>query len=83
MDTPSFNALKYGQILQMTGGEKIIIQHTVKDASGNTIAFGYLPAFDVTDAAGLTLLNSSYSRTLLQGAPDGSIIMMGQTVPGA
>jgi len=82
VDTPSFNALKYGNIIQEVGGPKFIVQHTIKDAGGNTVAIGVMPAFDLNDAAGLTLLNASYSRTVIQGATDGKIVLMGETVPG-
>ena len=81
MDTPSFNKLAYGNIISEVGGQKFVVLHTIKDAGKNTVAIGVAPAFDLTDAGGLTLLNASFSRTAIVGAPGGQIILMGQTVP--
>jgi len=82
MDTPTFQKLTFGNLIQGPGGETFLIQHTLKDANGNTIAIGVLPAFQVADAPGLNLLNNSYSQTLLVGTPTGQLQLMGATVQG-
>jgi hypothetical protein len=83
MDTPTFNKLTFGNIIQESGGETYIVQHTLKDASGNTVAIGVMPAFLTVDAAGLTLVNNSYSQTLIVGSQTGQLQLMGVTVQGS
>jgi hypothetical protein len=83
MDTPTFNKLTFGNLIQGPGGETFLVQHTLKDASGNTIAIGVLPAFQTVDAPGLTLVNNSYSQTLIVGSPTGQLQLMGATVQGS
>jgi hypothetical protein len=83
VDTATFNALKYGNIVA-EAGRKLGVTHTLRDATGLTQAiFCGGEAFQASDAPALTLVSSDYSRTLFQGAPDGSIILMGETVPGS
>jgi hypothetical protein len=83
MDTPTFNKLTFGNIIQEAGGQTFLVQHTLKDAAGNTIAIGVLPAFQTQDAPGLTLVNNSYSQTLIVGTQTGQLQLMGVTVQGS
>lgn len=79
MDTPTFQKLTYGNIIKHHN-RRFMVQHTLKDAQGNTTDIGVIEAFNVSDAAGLNILNTSSSRTFLQGAPDGKLVLMGETV---
>lgn len=81
MDPAAFQKLTFGNIVS-EAGRKLMVQHTVKDSAGNTTDIGVIEAFNVSDAAGLTLDNSSYSRTVITGAPDGKLVLMGETVTG-
>ena len=79
MDTTTFQKLTYGNIIS-EAGRKFLVSHTLKDPQGKTTAIGVIEAFEVSDAAGLELENSASSRTFLQGAPDGKLVLMGETV---
>lgn len=81
MDTATFQKLTFGNIIS-EAGRKLLVQHTLKDPNGHTVAIGVIEALEVSDAPGLTLENSSTSRTFLQGAADGKMVLMGETVPG-
>ncbi len=80
MDLPTFQKLTYGNIIS-EAGRKFLVSHTIKDPTGNTMAIGVIEAFESTDAAGLDLENSASSRTFIQGAPDGKLVLMGETIP--
>ena len=79
MDAQTFAGLKYGNIIS-EAGRKFMVSHTSKDSAGNTIAIGVVEAFQAADAAALELVSANFSRTVMEGASDGSIVMMGQTV---
>lgn len=79
MDSGTFAKLKYGNIVS-EAGRQLLVTHTNKDAQGNTIAIGVSEGFQAADAAALALVSRDYSRTSIQGATDGKLVLMGETV---
>ena len=75
----TFATLKYGNIIS-EAGRKFMVSHTSKDATGNTIAIGVVEAFQAADAGAIELVSANYSRTVMEGASDGQIVLMGETV---
>jgi hypothetical protein len=80
MDSATFQKLTFGNIISEAGRKLMVHQH-LQDAQGNTIYIGVMEAFHVSDAAGLTLENASYGRTVITGSPDGKLVLMGETIP--
>jgi hypothetical protein len=80
MDTPTFQKLTYGNIIS-EAGRKLGVTQTLKDPAGSTFAImcgG--EAFELADAGALTLVSSASSRTVITGAPDGKLVLMGETI---
>ena len=80
MDTATFNKLDFGNIVS-EAGRKLMVQHTIRDRNGNTLAIGVIEAFEISDAPGLTIENESSSRTFITGSNDGKLVLMGETIP--
>lgn len=83
MDQPTFQKLTYGNIVS-EAGRKLGVTQTLKDPLGNTFAiFCGGEAFELADAGALTLVSSASSRTVITGASDGKLVLMGETIQPA
>jgi hypothetical protein len=61
-----FAALKYGNVCKDASGRKLIVLHTNRDDQESVTAIGVLECFELSDAAGLTLLDvSTPQQTIL------------------
>lgn len=79
MDNATFNSLKYGNTI-FRNGQKFMVLHIMKDQAGNTVGIGVIQAFDEADATSLTLIGPNFSRTVIEGAGDGTIVLSTRTV---
>jgi hypothetical protein len=80
MDTLTFQKLTYGNIIS-EAGRKLGVTQTLKDTTGATFEiFCGGEAFQLADAPALTLVSSASSRTVITGAPDGKLVLMGETI---
>ncbi len=80
MDLPTFSSLKFGALIK-DGERLLMVTSTKKSADGQTTtAIAVQEAFVGADAGALTLMDANYNRTFLQGAPDGKLVLMGETI---
>ncbi len=79
MDSATFQKLTFGNIVSEAGRKLMVHQH-LQDAIGRTTDIGVIEAFNISDAAGLTLENPSFGRTVISGSADGKLVLMGETI---
>ena len=73
MTSDQFSKLVFGNVISNKAGNLFMVQTVLRDASGNAIAVGLLPAISPADAAQYDALNNGYVELFVE-APDGKTV---------